>query len=103
MTGVIPFDQLTEQQKDAYWIQSKATAGQADPRYIAGDPAADFMWPSAWTRPATTALLVANGTREIGCLRKLVNGLEPAAIPSSLSRALQNSTPHLIADRGNAN
>jgi len=39
-TGVIPFSQLTDQQRDAYSIQSKTTASQADPRYIAGDPAA---------------------------------------------------------------
>ena len=38
--GVIPFSQLTSQQQEAYSVQTKATAAYADPRYIAGDPAA---------------------------------------------------------------
>jgi len=38
--GVIPFSQLTEYQQEAYSVQTKTTAGHADPRYIAGDPAA---------------------------------------------------------------
>src|SRR5437660_1104790 len=38
--GVIPFSQLTSHQQEAYSVQTKTTAGQADPRYIAGDPAA---------------------------------------------------------------
>jgi hypothetical protein len=39
-TGVVPFDQLADHQQYAHSIQSKTTASQADPRYIAGDPAA---------------------------------------------------------------
>jgi hypothetical protein len=38
--GVIPFSHLTAQQQDAYNVQTKTTAAVADPRYIAGDPAA---------------------------------------------------------------
>jgi hypothetical protein len=39
-TGVIPFSQLTSFQRETYSVQSKTTAASADPRYIAGDPAA---------------------------------------------------------------
>lgn len=38
--GVIPFTDLTTHQQEAYSIQSKTTVAHADPRYIAGDPAA---------------------------------------------------------------
>jgi len=38
--GVIPFSQLSQYQQESYQVQAKSTAGTADPRYIAGDPAA---------------------------------------------------------------
>jgi hypothetical protein len=38
--GVIPFEDLSEQQQDSYSIQTKAIEAYADPRYVAGDPAA---------------------------------------------------------------
>lgn len=38
--GVIPLPQLSQKQQEAYWLQSRVAASQADPRFIAGDPAA---------------------------------------------------------------